>query len=91
MKKRLVVYVAAFLFAITASFAFTPATHHAISKSDFSTQTVFYNTGTQTNCPNSITCSNVNNNDVLCVSGISTYYDSRATPCTATSAFKWKP
>jgi hypothetical protein len=86
--KKYVFKVAAFAFGITAAFSFAPK--NLGTRRPLSTQTVFYNTGTQTNCPNSKLCSNINN-ATLCQAGVSTYYNEQATPCTATSVFKWKP
>ncbi len=75
-----------FAFAILTAFLSNSAVGRE-SKSTV-TQTVYYNIGTQLDCPNSRECSCVNTGFV-CVAGITTYYDSQASPCTAVSTCKW--
>lgn len=74
-----------FVMALSAAFAFTPLKPEA--KGTFTNGTAYYNNSGQSNCPNSKTCSDVNNL-TNCVAGVSSYFESN---CSTASIYKWRP
>ncbi|MEJ0103735.1 MAG: DUF6520 family protein [Bacteroidota bacterium] len=87
MKKSKIFMAAAFMLAIGAAYAFT--TNNAKVKNGLANQTVFYNTGVQTTCPNSKICSD-QESETLCQAGVTLYYNSQS-PCATLSTYKFRP